>query len=110
MVRRVIYIALLTVLGRGNVFSQSQIIDDSTQQVYGPYTTFFQTYEDIKYNRDNLRNIDSTITNLHRFNIEEKTRYAIQGLGNLGTATHPLFYKMPEEVGASRALGHTIRI
>ena len=41
-------------------FAQSNIIDDSTKQVYGPYTTFFQNFADIKYNKDNLHQVDST--------------------------------------------------
>ncbi len=79
--------------------AQSNIIDDSTKQVYGPYTTFFQNFEDIKYNRDVLHKVDSTVGNMHRFSMVEKLRYKYQNLGNLGTAMRPVFYTPPTQVG-----------
>ncbi len=79
--------------------AQSNIVDDSTKQVYGPYTTFFQNFEDIKYNRDNLHEVDSTIGRMHQFNIVEKLDNKFQNLGNLGTALRPVFYTPPTEVG-----------
>lgn len=81
------------------VFAQSNIIDDSTKQVYGPYTTYFQSFEDIKYNKDNLQKVDSTIGNMHRFSMVEKHNNKYQNLGNLGTALRPVFYNLPTEVG-----------
>lgn len=81
------------------VMAQSNIVDDSTKQVYGPYTTFFQNFEDIKYNRDNLHEVDSTIGKMHQFNIVEKLDNKFQNLGNLGTALRPVFYTPPTEVG-----------
>lgn len=80
-------------------FSQSSIVDDTTKQVYGPYTTYYQTFEDIKYNRDNLPKVDSTIGYLHRFSVVERTGHRYEGLGNLGTALRPIFYTPPEQVG-----------
>jgi len=83
-----------------NVMGQSQIIDDSTKQVYGPYTTFYESFEDIKFNKYNLRKIDTLVGNLHRFDISQMHENKIQYLGNLGTATHPVFYTPPTQVGA----------
>ena len=80
-------------------FAQSSIVDDTTQQVYGPYTTFFQKFEDIKSNTDNLQKVDSTIGNLNRFSAVELARYRYQNLGNLGTALRPVFYTLPTNVG-----------
>ena len=79
--------------------SQSKIIDDSTKQVYGPYTTYYQTFEDIINNQDYLHKIDSTIGNMHQFNEVQKYHYKYQSLGNLGTALHPIFYELPTQVG-----------
>ncbi len=79
--------------------AQSNIIDDSTKQIYGPYTTFFQTFDDIKYNREILHKVDSTVGNMHRFGMVEKLRYKHQNLGNLGTAMRPVFYTLPIQVG-----------
>ena len=82
-----------------DVLAQSNIVDDTTQQVYGPYTTFFQTFDDIKYNRDNLHKIDSTIGNMHRYTEVEKLDHKYQNLGILGSAMHPVFYTPPTQVG-----------
>jgi hypothetical protein len=71
--------------------SQSNIVDDSTKQVYGPYTTFYQTFEDILNNKDNLVKVDSTIGTRYRFGMVEKSNYKYQNLGNLGTALRPVF-------------------
>lgn len=80
-------------------FAQSNIVDDSTKQVYGPYTTFYQTFEDIKYNRDNLHKVDTTIGNMHNFTLVEKYNYKYQNLGFLGSAIRPVFYTPPTSIG-----------
>lgn len=82
-----------------SAFAQSNIVDDSTKQIYGAYTTFYQTYEDIKYNRNNLHKVDTTIGNRYKFSVVEKSRHRYQSLGNLGTALHPVFYTQPTSVG-----------
>ena len=91
-------VILLCCLSLG-VFAQSNIVDDSTKQVYGAYTTYFQSFEDIKYNKDNLQKVDSTIGNMHRFSVVEKHSNKYQNLGNLGTALRPVFYTLPTQVG-----------
>lgn len=82
-----------------SAFAQSNIVDDTTKQVYGPFTTLFQTFEDIKYNRDYLHKVDSTIGNMHNFNWVEKYNHKFQNLGNMGTALRPVFYTPPTSVG-----------
>lgn len=82
-----------------NAFAQSNIVDDSTKLIYGPFTTLFQTFEDIKYNRDFLHPVDSTIGNRHNFNLVEKYNHKYQNLGNMGTALRPVFYTSPTSVG-----------
>ncbi len=83
----------------GAILAQSKIVDDSTKQVYGPYTTYYQTFEDIKYNRENLAKVDSTISTLHQFSMVEKFNNNYQNLGNLGTALRSIFYAPPVHVG-----------
>ncbi len=79
--------------------AQSKIVDDSTKQVYGAYTTHFQHFEDIKYNKDNLQKVDTTFGNMHRFSVQESLNNKVQSLGYLGTAMHPLFYTPPTQIG-----------
>jgi len=97
---RIIYILILTFIA-GSLFAQSKIIDDSTKQVYGAYTTFYNTFSDIKYNHNNLRNVDTLVYGIHNFTVPDKNQNKIVDLGNLGTATRPVYYKPPEEIGRS---------
>lgn len=90
---------ILTCCFSARLFAQSQIVDDSTKQVYGAYTTLVENFEDIKYNRDRLQKVDSTIGKMHRFSMVEKSNFKYQNLGNLGTALRPIFYTPPTEVG-----------
>ncbi len=82
-----------------NLLAQSNIIDDSTKQVYGAYTTYYQTFKGILNNYDELVMIDSTVGNLHPFAPVERLDYKYQDLGNIGTALRPVFYNLPEQVG-----------
>jgi hypothetical protein len=104
-VKLILILCCIVAYPLSSLYGQSQIIDDSTQQVYGPYTTQYQTYEDIKYNRENLRPVDSTITDLHRFTIQEQHDFTIQNLGNFGTATHPVVHEVGREIGATMGFG-----
>lgn len=79
--------------------AQSRIVDDSTKQVYGPYTTFYQTFEDIKYNRENLHKVDTTVGKMHNFSLVEKYNNKYQNLGILGSALRPVFYTPPTSIG-----------
>ena len=76
MLKRLWIIWLLLLPGM-RLFAQSKIIDDSTKQVYGAYTTFYQTFDDIKYNRDNLRKIDTLVTGFHRFNFVDRSDHKL---------------------------------
>ncbi len=79
-------------------FGQSKIVDDSTKQVYGAYTTLYQTFGDIKYNKDNLIKIDTLVTGIHNFtHLSNANKY--QDLGVYGTARKPVFYEPPTEIG-----------
>ncbi len=82
-----------------SVLAQSRIIDDSTKQVYGGYTTFYQTFEGILNNKDNLQKVDTAIGTLRRVSEVEKLDFKYQNLGNLGTAMRPVFYSPPTQVG-----------
>lgn len=82
-----------------SAMAQSSIIDDSTKQVYGGYTTFYQTFEDILDNKDHLTKVDTTLGTLREVSKVEELDYKYQNLGNLGTALRPVFYSPPTQVG-----------
>jgi len=79
----------------------SQIIDDSTKQVYGPKTSRFYFEEDVLLNRLQYHTIDTVITNFHRFTYLQKNNYLYQDLGNIGTAIRPIYFQVPAVLGAS---------
>lgn len=96
--KRSVYVVLMVLLSITS-FGQSKIVDDSTRQVYGAYTTLYQTFEGILNNYDEKIQIDTTVGNLHPFAPVERLNYKYQDLGNLGTALRPVFYNLPEQVG-----------
>jgi hypothetical protein len=79
----------------------SQIIDDSTKQVYGPRTSRYFYEQDIFYNRHFKHPLDTAIHNYHRFNFVQGNNNLYQDLGNIGTAIRPIFYQPPALIGAT---------
>lgn len=78
----------------------SQVIDDTTKQVYGPNTSRYYFEQDVFFNRAVLHPIDTSAINFHR-NSSFIARYnnLYQDLGNIGTATRPIYYQAPAQVG-----------
>ena len=83
----------------GEAAAQSRFVDDTTKMVYGPYTTLFQTFDDIKLNRENLRKVDTLISRREFISYVNATDNKYQDLGNNGTSIRNLFYKQPDEIG-----------
>ena len=76
-----------------------QILDDSTTVVYGPETVSYSTLEDLKKDQIKALPIDTTLDNVHRFELIEQNGNRYQHLGNLATAHHPIFYQLPPTIG-----------
>lgn len=76
-----------------------QILDDTTQLVYGPHSTRYFYENDIKFNTDNKYEIDTTLTSVHRKKWEDRNNRKFQSLGNLGSALTPTFYQFPGIIG-----------
>ena len=80
----------------------SRIVDDSTQNVYGPKTTRWTTERDWFQGRPLYRPLDTAVTNFHRWTSYHRLNYFYQDLGNNGTALNPIFPAMPvETIGVS---------
>ncbi len=80
----------------------SKIIDDSTHEVYGAKTSKYYFEKDDFFNRTTLYSIDTVIQNVHWLNSYVRFNNNLyQDLGNTGTAIRPLFYKVPDLIGAS---------
>jgi len=82
--------------GRG-----SQIVDDSTKNVYGPKTTLWITEQDVFMNKNNYRPLDTALLNYHRWAYVQRFNNLYQDLGNVGTALNPIFPTVSTTIGAS---------
>ena len=80
--------------------SRSSIVDDSTKQVYGPFTTQYTLEENIKYNKEKWYYLDTLAEDFHKYQFIAKTNNTYQNLGNIGTAFSPIFPQAPDVIGA----------
>lgn len=78
----------------------AQIIDDTTKVLYSPRTTLQLFEQDVLEGHYLEQRIDTSLQNMHneRYWYQDTAYY--QHLGNVGTASQPLFYQMPEKIGA----------
>lgn len=79
----------------------SKIINDTLKQVYGPKTSRYYYEDDVFFNRTAFHFIDTVIQNFHRFSYVQKKEYQYQDLGNIGTDSRSIFYKVPKYIGAN---------
>ncbi len=77
----------------------AQILDDTSQTVYGLNTTRYFTEEDIFLNRESHRRIDTFLNDIHRYRYILYNNNYQQDLGNVGTALYPTFFQPAEEIG-----------
>jgi hypothetical protein len=80
--------------GRG-----SQVVDDSTKNVYGPKTALWITENDLFYNKNNYQPLDTTLLNYHRWTYVQRFNNYYQDLGNVGTALNPIFPLLSTTIG-----------
>jgi hypothetical protein len=75
------------------------ILDDSTKQVFGPRTTLYFHEHQIRNNRFEKFEIDTALTGFHNYEPVARTWYKYQDLGNIGSASQPIFYDVPGQIG-----------
>lgn len=78
---------------------KAQILDDTTKQVYNAKTTEYVLEQDILENTGKRYNIDTTLNNLHNYNIVQGNQNMFVDLGSFGTASRTLFYHTPTQIG-----------
>ncbi|SDM21495.1 putative porin [Siphonobacter aquaeclarae] len=83
-----------------------KILDDSTQNIYGPKTTRYFLEEDLFNNRKTLYQIDTGYVNFHRYDYQERNGRWYTDLGGINTALRPLFFEAPKQIGAQ--LGYDV--
>ncbi len=80
------------------VFAQ-QILDDSTQLVYGPTTSKYTMESRILWDDTTMSTMDTAIHGFESKLFQEATNYRYQDLGNNGTAVFSLNYDLPKHTG-----------
>ncbi len=92
--------------------AQAQILDDTTQQIYGPKTTEFFLEKSLLDDSGIQSTVDTSIQNFHRYTYPQRHQNQYQDLGVIGTAMRPVFFELPTQIGARlgldnyRLLGH----
>lgn len=66
---------------------------------YGPNTTRYYYWHTLYNNITDTLYIDTTYANRHRYNMVQRNGNTWQDLGIFGTATQPIFYREPEQIG-----------
>jgi hypothetical protein len=77
----------------------AQIRDDSTKQIYGTHSTFYVLEEDILNNKKTENRLDTTLNGFHNYGTLYQGETVYQNLGNFATATFPIFYQAPLQIG-----------
>jgi len=78
---------------------RKSLLDDSTRMVYGPKTSLYFFEKDIKRNNLILYPQDTALNNFHNYDPVAKSNWKYQDLGNVGSATKPIFYEIPDVIG-----------
>ena len=71
----------------------SQVLDDSTKQIYGPKTVSYILENDVLKNYKTDYQIDTTLHNFRKSDPILSKNWLFQDLGNVGTAAKPLFFE-----------------
>ena len=88
---------LLLLFATGSV--KAQILDDTTQMVYGPTSTNYTYIDEVKMNRVRNYNPDTTISKIHAWTFVNKYENKIQDLGNVGTSGMDVYHEEPISIG-----------
>jgi len=107
--RRYLLIFFLCVIS-SNVMAQqndevrrtgSQIVDDTTKNIYGPKTTLWTTEKNLFYNKKAYAVLDTSINNYHRWTWIQRFNNLYKDLGNIGTALNPIFPTFSSVIGVT---------
>ncbi len=80
---------------------RSQIVDDSTKNVYGPRTALSTTEKSLFLNQNKYVPLDTSIINYHRWTYVQRFNNYYKDLGNNGTALSPIFPTLSSTVGVT---------
>ncbi len=80
---------------------EEKYLDKKPRCPYGPATTYYITLEGLKDNLGRFRSLahERRVGNIHRFTFVQCHGNRLQNLGNNGTATKPIYFLMPQQIG-----------
>ncbi len=87
--------------GEGRQGRGSQIVDDSTKNVYGPKTTLWVSENEIFTNKAIYKPLDTALSNYHRWTYLQRLNNFYHDLGNVGTALNSIYPVVPQTIGAT---------
>src|SRR5690606_30724148 len=79
----------------------SRIVDDTTKQIYGPTTSTYFFEDEVFLNLNRKYVIDTLIRDFHHYEPYQQSGYTLQDLGNIATASRPIFFEVPEQIGVT---------
>jgi hypothetical protein len=74
-------------------------LDDSTKQIYGPQTVHYFLESDAINSEVIQRRIDTSLTLMHRYLVQERDGFLSTNLGNQGTAYRDVLTRAPKALG-----------
>ena len=80
---------------------RSQIVDDSTKNVYGPKTALSTTERSLFLNQNRYVPLDTSIVNYHRWTYVQRFNNYYKDVGNNGTALSPIFPTLFSTIGVT---------
>ncbi len=80
---------------------QAQILDDSTVQVYGPNTTFYQRIEDVRVGNETYSRPDTSLNEIEQYLYNYQEGVLFQDLGLMLTPLHKVYLSPNHQVGTS---------
>ncbi|RIJ41598.1 hypothetical protein D1627_06090 [Pontibacter oryzae] len=82
-----------------NTAAVAQIIDDTTKVIYSPKTVLQLYEQDVLNGRYEAQPIDTSLNNMHNERYWFNDTLFHQHLGNIGTASTPMIFQMPDKIG-----------
>ncbi|WP_018344918.1 putative porin [Cytophaga aurantiaca] len=84
---------------------QAQILNDTTQQLYGYHSLRYGTEADVFLNRGLKREIDSSLASIQRYGFIYKNSQFSQDLGNWATPLKCVTSNLPNQLGVQTGFG-----
>lgn len=89
-----------------NLKKGGRILDDSTKQIYGAWSTAFIYERDWFEQRSRVHQLDTNLTGMQRYNILSRAAFLRQDLGNVATPAKDLFFAPPTQLGTRYGMNH----